>query len=144
MSLWELADAVGKIGNKEEAIRIIEKRCMDSNDLNETIDLYFGITLLHIAAKYGRVEICEMLLDRGANVNVVDNRFFSTPLHMAALVGHKEVCTLLLSRGADAAFKNEYGAMPYHLAKNDELCDLLLIDILLPLFCCLFILEEER
>jgi cytohesin len=60
----------------------------------------FGATPLHLSAEYGRSEIAQLLLDRGAEVDSIDN-LGRTPLLWAATNRHAEVAQLLLSHGAD-------------------------------------------
>ena len=56
--------------------------------------------LLVEAIKKGRVDILELLLDRGADINAVGGTF-GTALATAALLGEEEVVSLLVDRGAD-------------------------------------------
>ena len=48
---------------------------------------------------HGHKDIVEMLLDRGADINMADNYGF-TPLHEAAIHGQVEVVQFLIERGA--------------------------------------------
>jgi ankyrin repeat protein len=57
----------------------------------------YGWTLLHIAARTGRVDMAKLLLDNGADVNATDS-IGMTPLCQAANV---DVAAVLLSHGAD-------------------------------------------
>lgn len=60
--------------------------------------------MLHMAALFGHTELCELLLNAGADVNIRNRQkpFFAwTPLITAAFCRQTKVCTLLLSRGAD-------------------------------------------
>jgi ankyrin repeat protein len=63
-----------------------------------------GMTLLHAAAacpsEAKSLECVQLLLDRGATVNVLDSLGL-TPLHEAARAGHLPVVALLLANGAD-------------------------------------------
>jgi hypothetical protein len=61
---------------------------------------------LIMAARYGRREIVEYLLDRGVDVGASDGM---TALHWAAGGGHLEMMTLLIARGAPLEMKNEFG-----------------------------------
>ena len=56
-----------------------------------------AFSLLHWAAKGGFVSIAEMLLSRGARVNVT-NMGDDTPLHLAAAHGHRQSVVVSLSR----------------------------------------------
>jgi ankyrin repeat protein len=58
-------------------------------------------TLLHDMAWEGDVRKAALLLDHGADINVVDDEFRSTPLGVAARWGRAEIVRLLLDRGAD-------------------------------------------
>jgi len=53
-----------------------------------------GFSPLHWAAKYGQFKIAELLIQRGARVNVV-NKGDDTPLHLAAAHGHHDVVRLV-------------------------------------------------
>lgn len=53
-----------------------------------------GFSPLHWAAKRGHAKIVEMLLLRGARVNVT-NRGDDTPLHLAAAHGHREIVLMV-------------------------------------------------
>ena len=58
-------------------------------------------TLLHDMAYTGDVRKAALLLDRGADVDAVDEEFRSTPLGLAARFGKREMVEFLLDRGAD-------------------------------------------
>jgi uncharacterized protein len=71
---------------------------------------------LHSAAASRQLEICRLLLDKGANINAVQADEF-TPLHGAAQNGDVELVKLLLDRGADVHARTETGATPLALAE---------------------------
>ncbi|HKP05145.1 MAG TPA: ankyrin repeat domain-containing protein [Chthoniobacterales bacterium] len=60
----------------------------------------FGATPLHLAAEYGRREIAQIFLEKGAEVDAIDN-LQRTPLLWAAENQHADVAELLVARGAD-------------------------------------------
>ena len=64
-----------------------------------------GATSLHIACREGNFEIAKILVDNGANVNIVDNEGWS-PLMRASLAGNKDIVELLLKNGAKAHLLN--------------------------------------
>ncbi len=64
-----------------------------------------GATALHIAARENNLEIANLLIENGADVNVSDNEGW-TPLMRAARVGSFELVNLFLDKGADAALLN--------------------------------------
>ncbi|KAF3906715.1 Ankyrin-2 [Arthrobotrys entomopaga] len=66
-----------------------------------------GWTPLHIAAYYGFVDIGELLLEHGADVNLGPGGF--TPLHIAVLREHVEFVELLLENNADTTITTMSG-----------------------------------
>ena len=64
-----------------------------------------GATSLHISCREGNFEITKILVDNGANVNIVDNEGWS-PLMRASLAGNKDIVELLLKNGAKAHLLN--------------------------------------
>ena len=66
----------------------------------DTVDDWTGKTALHYAAEYGHLEIADLLLANGANVNHRDDDK-ATPLYFAAVGGFVELAKLLLVYGAD-------------------------------------------
>jgi uncharacterized protein len=59
------------------------------------------VTLLHDVAQAGDVAKARLLIDRGADIDAVDDEYRSTPLGMAARWGQIKTVALLLERGAD-------------------------------------------
>ncbi|MDR0773696.1 MAG: ankyrin repeat domain-containing protein [Wolbachia pipientis] len=84
---------------------------IDVNEVNKN-----DRTPLHLAAKYGRKDMVEMLLNKEAKVDVVDNRG-RTPLHLAAQYNEKkEIVEMLLNKGAKVDIADNRGRTPLHLA----------------------------
>ena len=74
-------------------------------------------TPLHLAARFGKVEVADLLLRYDADVNA-QAFAYGTPLHLAADNGNVEVAKLLLAHGADINARAEhYGnGTPLHRA----------------------------
>lgn len=84
-----------KAGSVDEVLRLIEQGA----PINEW---RFGNAPLPMAAAMGRIDIANLLLDSGADVNLRPNRpLFWTPLIAAADRGHLDMVELLIARGAD-------------------------------------------
>ncbi|XP_065565838.1 26S proteasome non-ATPase regulatory subunit 10-like [Artemia franciscana] len=84
-------------------------------------------TALHCAARKGNLEICQLLVSKGAIIDALDsdNR---TALHFAASEGNLEICQLLVSKGAtvDALDSDNWTALHFAASKgNLEICQLL-------------------
>ncbi|XP_020291614.1 ankyrin repeat domain-containing protein 27-like isoform X2 [Pseudomyrmex gracilis] len=76
-----------------------------------------GETALHVASATGRTRMVQLLLDAGANVNVVTESEGRTPLHLACLHDHIDVAKLLLNCATcDVDAKDGNCDTPLHLA----------------------------
>ncbi|KAL6431696.1 hypothetical protein ACFW04_007321 [Cataglyphis niger] len=75
-----------------------------------------GYTPLHFAARHGHFEVCELLLNHGANVNAITPSIKATPLHRAATQGHVKTVETLLRHGANANLKDIDGKTALHRA----------------------------
>lgn len=92
-----------------------------------------GMTALHHAAYLGNLDVCRMLVERGAvekgnipvaalligngaDINAEANQGL-TPLHMAAVMGNPGMVNLLLSKGADASIPDDKGNKAIDFAK---------------------------
>lgn len=67
-----------------------------------------GMTALHWAALRGHEVCVRMLLDRGAEVDVLQ-KGMNSPFLLAAAGGHETVARLLLERGAELSLQNHKG-----------------------------------
>lgn len=77
--------------------------------------------LLYLPVSIGEVEKVQLLIERGAKIDVpfdVDfcNRRSMTFLNLAASFGHTEMCRLLLDHGADLNHQTGAGETPLHQA----------------------------
>jgi ankyrin repeat protein len=74
-----------------------------------------GFAPLHEAALYGRKDMVELLLAKGADITAKD-KSGSTPLHLAAKGGYKDAVKSLLAHSADSNAKDNYGETPLRWA----------------------------
>src|SRR5262249_20693564 len=104
--------------------RWLMERGLDPNRRN-----WLGITLLHRCAAKGEIEIAQVCLDFGADIDVIETDSSSTPLACAARTGEKEMVEWLLEKGANANVPDdEPWAWPIEWAKSrgrQEIVDLL-------------------
>lgn len=77
-----------------------------------------GFTPLHFTAEQGNIEVAKVLLERGAEVDAV-NQFGNTALSIAVFnsEGNGELIALLRSAGADPRHVNNFGQTPVGLAR---------------------------
>ncbi|XP_013374216.1 PREDICTED: protein TANC1 isoform X4 [Chinchilla lanigera] len=83
-------------------------------ELNGT-DTLWGETALTAAAGRGKLEVCELLLERGAAVSRTNKRGVP-PLFCAARQGHWQIVRLLLERGCDVNLSDKQGRTPLMVA----------------------------
>jgi ankyrin repeat protein len=86
---------------------------MDANHMN-----CHRTTLLHDMAHAGDVTKAQLLLDRGAGIDAIDEEFQSTPLGLAARWGHREMVAFLLARGANPTLSGAPWATPLEWARK--------------------------
>lgn len=103
-------------GNKDA----VEQQILDGANVNEYLS-WEGVPL-NIAINSacgvwdeGYRDIIKLLLENGADVNVVGGRG-GTPLHVAARIGHVDFAEQLLAAGADVDSKVAESRTPLHLA----------------------------
>ncbi|XP_048201358.1 protein TANC1 isoform X8 [Perognathus longimembris pacificus] len=78
-------------------------------------DTLWGETALTAAAGRGKLDVCELLLERGAVVSR-SNRRGVPPLFCAARQGHWQIVRLLLERGCDVNLSDKQGRTPLMVA----------------------------
>lgn len=74
-----------------------------------------GDSALHVSARYGHPDFCEMLMALGADPNARNN-VSMTPLHLAARYGKTDAVQILLECDADMTLKNRGDKTPRDLA----------------------------
>ena len=76
-------------------------------------------TPLHIACLYGQEYFVDLLLQRSADVNTVDEDL-STPLHNASAGGFASIVKKLLDARATVSVIDSDGESPLHVAANGD------------------------
>ncbi|MCO5606054.1 hypothetical protein L7F22_060241 [Adiantum nelumboides] len=78
-----------------------------------------GATLLYLACRNGDLGMIELLLQYGAQVNVV-NGLGKNPLQQCIATGHSSCAKLLLSRGAHSELVDRGNRIPFQAALDHE------------------------
>ena len=81
-----------------------------------------------MSAREGNENLCTLLLEHNADVNIGDRNGYAT-LHLCAGKGNENLCRLLLEHNANVNIQNNPGDTPLHLSAiegNENLCTLLL------------------
>ena len=73
----------------------------------------YGFTPLHLASRYGRLNVVQELLRHGAHVNP-RSLYGETPLHVAAIAKNSRIVHALIKAGTNPKYGNIYG----HRAHN--------------------------
>lgn len=84
-------------------------------EVNLTTMDSFAPTPLIVAVVENHVDMTELLIDRGANINATNGLGY-TPLHLAARRGNLEMVKLLVKNGADSSIQDDDGHTPSDLA----------------------------
>lgn len=102
----KMLEAIGSHGNMRTLDYLM--RPPFSIDVNQSIN-GFNESILHIASRYGHTDMVELLLQQGANPNLVDGGGES-PLGSACFYGRLEIIDLLLAYNCDVNYINEHGS----------------------------------
>lgn len=87
---------------------------IDINTVNSSSE-----TLLHVAAEHGQLSVIELLIQKGARLDLQDNKG-QTALHRAASKGNTEIVRALTKAGAPIYTLDLQGKTPIHLAAQNE------------------------
>ncbi|MCT1531622.1 ankyrin repeat domain-containing protein [Sphingobacterium daejeonense] len=97
---------------KEDIVRILLRNRANPNSSSQNGYQVFPI---HSALSNGQDNIAKMLIEAGAEVNVLQSSRIS-PLHLAAQQGNVDLIIILLEHGANIAIKNDFGQTASDLA----------------------------
>lgn len=74
-------------------------------------------TALHFAAQENRYEVCQFLIENGANLEAKSS-IGRTPLHLCSIKGHADIVKLLVNNGADINCQDSDMYTPLHYASE--------------------------
>jgi Ankyrin repeats (3 copies) len=83
--------------------------------IDRGVDVNSSDYALHLAIEYDNLQVVDLLLDRGANINRLDING-CTPILLATGDGNEEISTRLIRRCADLNIANYLGLKPIHYA----------------------------
>jgi ankyrin repeat protein len=118
---WSIPGICGEIHDAAKAGDLTKVKTLlkVSPDLIGSKDDGNGWGQLHYAAYRGHVEMAELLVALGADVNAKGKDDW-TPLHIAARDNHKAMVEWLLAHEAEINAKDDRGWMPLHFAANNN------------------------
>ena len=85
---------------------------------NELIGNYGGLTALHFAARQGATDTVRVLVEGGADVNVLTAGDKTTPMLIAAVNGQFDLVSYLLEKGGDPNRASDAGMTPLYAVLN--------------------------
>lgn len=106
----------------------LAKLLIDHKKIDLNAAQKYGGAPLHYVAGAGNLELARLLLERGADANVMDHSrplrrplpSGNTPLHWAIKAGQTDMAKYLLEHGADPNAKNSQGEIPSDLRKEKK------------------------
>jgi len=111
VDLFEVVTHFIKKGNIDAFKHFIE----NGYDVNSSEPGDFGSSLLHIAIRYGQMEVFDYLIDNGANIDFIDKVGW-TPLMECIIDAKPEFAQPLVTKGVDQSIANQRGATAKMLA----------------------------
>ena len=103
----------GLIGNDQSSPKTVE----DTSDEDNERPMW-GFNAFHIAAKNGAINLAELLLDKGADIEALSQEYYWTGLHFATKSTHIEMMRWLIEKGANVDAKDCVGRTALHLASS--------------------------
>lgn len=97
---------------QEEITRILLRHLANPNDFSQN---GYNVFPIHSALSNKHDQIAKMLIEAGADVNVLQSSRIS-PLHIAAQQGNIDIIIVLLENGANIQILNDFGQSPADLA----------------------------
>ena len=101
-------------------IKIVEYLLSDEVNENPNLTRDNNFTPLHAASMNGFTQIVELLILKGANVNIQTEPQKYAPIHSASFGGHLETIKVLVKNGANLNLRNYRNELPIDTAKRQN------------------------
>ena len=110
----------------DEAKRLLDEGA-DKEAMTMATERLVSKTALMIAAINGNEKVCDLLIEKGANIDAKDSEG-DTALTWAIREGRASICALLIRKGADVNARNRGYAQIMHAAVSGsvEICEMLI------------------
>ena len=113
----QLSDIFGAIANGD--VEMVGRLLLSGVSINVRANVIYNNTPLHLAARYNRTEIAQLLITHKADIEA-RNEYNNTPLHLAARYNSTEIAQLLITHKADIEARDEDNNTPLHLAAENN------------------------
>ena len=100
-----------EVGDAEECVHLIQ---VDSFDPDGRDASQYPVTPLHLAAQYGHVKVCEVLLKLGANPRLHDQDGHC-PIHLAVIHDRPDVVNLYIAKELELQVPTSDNQTAFHL-----------------------------
>lgn len=121
VNLFNVTERLFKTVKQNNSLEV--QQCIKANAFVNAKSIE-NVTPLHHASWKGNDEICHILLQNGANPNVIGKQGL-TPLHYAAKFSHPKVLKTLLANGAMFNATSDSGKTPLDIAQDKAVINLL-------------------
>uniref|UniRef100_A0ABD2XK67 ZU5 domain-containing protein n=1 Tax=Trichogramma kaykai TaxID=54128 RepID=A0ABD2XK67_9HYME len=124
-----------EVKNKEAILLLEEDRVRLTELVQQMVDLLigknasvnvttkYGLTPLHVAAKYGNTNVAKILLQKDSKLDAQGKNDI-TPLLLACHYDHPNVAQLLLEKGASPLLASQNGQTALHIAARKNQMDI--------------------
>jgi ankyrin repeat protein len=125
--------ALGALLGRTETVRLLLDAGEDPNR-NNPEGMHSGATPLHHAAFHGHRQVVELLVDRGARLELKDSTYRNTPLGWAENAGQREIADFLRAQMAETPTKAPHAipirvVLPYHLRNLARVAEEVSLDV---------------
>ncbi|QDZ17832.1 anoctamin [Chloropicon primus] len=100
-----------EIGDADECSHLIKVDAFDPDGKDASL---FPVTPLHLAAQYGHIKVCEVLMELGANPRLHDGDG-NCPLHLAVIHDRPDVVDLYIDRKLELQVPTSENQTAFHL-----------------------------